>query len=93
MGSKEIDVTCPCCAAQITIDAATGKVMRSRDAKSGTKGDTWASAQENVRQRTSGSADKLESALENERGRADRLDELFRKAQDRTRRREDDEPS
>jgi hypothetical protein len=91
MGSKEIEITCPCCAARITVDAATGKTLRSREAKPGGKTDAWESAQENVRQRTTRGADKLESALENERGKADRLDELFRKAQEKTRGRGDDD--
>jgi hypothetical protein len=92
MGSKEFEVTCPCCAARITVDAASGKVLRSREANSSAKADAWDSAQNNVRERTTRGADKLESALENERGKADRLDELFRKAQDKTRRPADDEP-
>lgn len=92
MGSKEIEVTCPCCAARITVDGTTGKVLRSREGKPAGKSDAWESAQDSVRQRTSRGADKLESALEHERGKADRLDELFRKAQEKTRRPEDDEP-
>ena len=91
MGAKEIDITCPCCAARITVDAATGKVLRSREEKSGGKADMWESAQANVRQRTTQGADKLESALEKERGKADRLDELFRKAQEKNRRGEEDD--
>ncbi len=91
MGSKEIEVICPCCAARIAVDAATGKVLRAREGKPAGKADAWESAQENVRERTSRGADKLESALEHERGKADRLDELFRKAQEKSRRREDDD--
>ena len=91
MAAKEIEVTCPCCAARITVDVATGKALRTKEAKPGAKTDAWESAQETVRQRTTRGADKLDSALESERGKANRLDELFRKAQERTRRPEDDE--
>ena len=97
MSSKEIDLTCPCCAARLTVDVATGRLMRARNAAgetvSGASTDRWASAQEQVRQRTASGADKLESALENERGKAQRLDELFRKAQARQRRGEEDDPA
>jgi hypothetical protein len=44
---------------------------------------SWDAAQERVRQRTQTGADKLESALESERGKAARYDELFRKAADK----------
>ncbi len=91
MGSKEFEVICPCCAARLTVDAASGKLLRTRDAKSSEKADAWESAQKNVRERTTGGAGKLDSAIESERGKADRLDELFRKAQDRTRRPTDDD--
>ncbi len=92
MGAKDFEVTCPCCAARLTVDAASGKLLRARDANSSEKTDAWESAQKNVRERTTGGANKLDSALESERGKADRLDELFRKAQDRTRRPMNDEP-
>lgn len=95
MSAKEIEVTCPCCSAHLTVDAATGNVMRSKraaDRESGVpSADRWDSAQERVRQRTSTGADKLESALESERGKADRLDELFRQAQAKQRRGDSDE--
>lgn len=93
MSSKEIDVTCPCCAARLTVDVATGKPVRVVQAATGAKGDRWESAQEHVRQRTASGADKLDSALESERGKAERLDELFRKAQARQRRGGDDDPA
>jgi hypothetical protein len=88
MSAKQIDVTCPCCSARITVDVTSGNVMRTVRAEDTTAagGDRWAAAQETVRGRTKSGADKLESALEEERGKKDRLDDLFRKAQEKLKR-------
>lgn len=87
MSTKQIDVTCPCCSARLSVDVSTAKVMRTVRAEDQKEGappkDHWGSAQERVRERTKTSADKLESALENERGKAQRFDELFKKATDK----------
>jgi hypothetical protein len=90
MSAKQIDVTCPCCSARLSIDVTTGSVMRSRLPETSAGGDVWGAAQETVRGRTKSGADKLESALEEERGKKDRLDDLFRKAQEKLKRGEDD---
>lgn len=42
--------------------------------------DKWSAAQGKVEDRTKGGLDKLERALEHERGKKDRFDELFKKA-------------
>jgi hypothetical protein len=90
MSAKQIDVTCPCCSARLSIDVTTGSVMRSRSPEASAGGDVWGAAQETVRGRTKSGADKLESALEEERGKKDRLDDLFRKAQEKLKRGEED---
>jgi hypothetical protein len=90
MSGKQIDVTCPCCSARITVDVTTQKVMRTARAEDAAGGDKWASAQDTVRGRTKSGADKLESALEEERGKKDRLDDLFRKAQEKLKRGDED---
>lgn len=87
MNAKQIDVTCPCCSAQLSIDVLTGRVMRTSRPRASSESapaeDRWDVAQSSVRQRTQGSADKLESALEEERGKSARFDELFKKAQEK----------
>ena len=90
MSAKQIDVTCPCCSARLSVDVTTGSVMRTRRPESSGEVDVWGSAQETVRGRTKSGADKLESALEEERGKKDKLDDLFRKAQEKLKRGEDD---
>ncbi len=83
MSAKEIEVTCPGCQSRLAIDVLTAKVLRHElgDAPSGS-GDRWESAQDRVRGRTSSGTEKLDRALDSERGKADRLDDLFRKAQE-----------
>jgi hypothetical protein len=94
MSAKQIEVTCPCCSARLEVDVTSGSVMRTRRAeKAGEKAgevDVWGAAQATVRGRTNSGADKLESALEEERGKKDKLDDLFRKAQEKLKRGEDD---
>ena len=95
MNAKQIDVTCPCCSSVLTVDVSTGKIMRSERAAEGGEPrapeDRWQSAQDRVRQRTQGGADKLESALDAERGKEARFDELFKKAREKHTRKPDDE--
>jgi hypothetical protein len=57
--------------------------MRTQRAEGAPGGDVWKTAQETVRGRTQSGADKLESALQEERGKKDRLDDLFRKAKEK----------
>jgi hypothetical protein len=84
MSSKEVEVTCPCCTARLTIDVRTGQVLKRQvPAKEGAGEpgkDAWASAQDRVRERTAEGKRKLESALDYERTKEARFDELFKKA-------------
>jgi hypothetical protein len=95
MSAKQIDVTCPCCSSVITVDVLTGKVMRTSRADERTGGgapvDRWAAANERVRERSTKGADKLESALEDERTKSARFDEIFDKARAKHSRKPDDE--
>lgn len=91
MSSKEIEVVCPCCQARLTVDVRTAQVMRSKalEAPGAAPVDVWAAAQEKVRDRTARSQDRLESALEQEKTKEDRFDELFRKASEKRKRLEE----
>ena len=96
MSAKQIDVTCPCCSTRLTVDVLTGQILRrssSEASEAGTPGkDRWVSAQERVRERTTSGEDKLESALDHERGKSARFDELFQKAREKHAPPDDDEP-
>jgi hypothetical protein len=74
------------------VDVLTGKVMRSekRADESGAK-DKWSAASEKVHGRTKSGAEKLESALENERGKSARFDDIFKKATEKHTPREPEE--
>ncbi|MCY2958794.1 MAG: hypothetical protein NTY35_01415 [Planctomycetota bacterium] len=91
MSGKEIEVTCPCCQSRLSIDVLTAKVLRhERAGAEGAAGDRWASAQDKVRGRTSSGTEKLDRALDSERGKKDRLDDLFRKAQEKLKKPDED---
>lgn len=82
---KELDVTCPCCEARLTIDTLTAKVMRTRLPDAGKAADPWAAANEKVRGRTQQSTDKLDKALGDEKDKGARLDDAFDKAREKWR--------
>jgi hypothetical protein len=91
MSERQVEIICPCCSARLSIDTRTATVVRARragevDVESGKPkvGDAdWTDALSKVRKRTEGGESKLDSALERERGKSERLDELFRKAKDK----------
>ncbi len=86
MSAKQIEVVCPCCQSQLLVDVLTAKVLRHEKASnSGPTADRWASAQDKVRGRSHSGTEKLDQALDSERGKHDRLDDLFRKAQEKLR--------
>lgn len=91
--SKEVEVTCPCCTARLTIDVRTGQVLkRQAPPKEGAAPkDAWESAQDRVRERSSEGKRKLESALDYERTKEARFDELFKKATEKTSRKPDED--
>ncbi|MBK7642397.1 MAG: hypothetical protein IPJ19_05025 [Planctomycetes bacterium] len=95
MSSKEVEVTCPCCSTQLTVDVRTGQVLRRKLAAKGdgdaAPKDAWESAQERVRDRTAESKRKLESALDYERTKEARFDELFKNATDKNAPKDEDD--
>lgn len=91
MSAKEIEVVCPCCRSRLTVDVLTAKVLRHEAVEAaGASNDRWASAQDRVRGRTASGTEKLDRALDSERGKKDRLDDLFRKAQEKLKRPEEE---
>jgi len=94
MAAKQIEVTCPCCSARLTVDVLTAQVLRRTEAGGAggpePKGDRWANAQDRVRDRARTGQDKLDAALEHERGKADRFDDLFRQAREKHSRKRDE---
>lgn len=102
MGTKQIDVVCPCCNTRLTVDVLTRKILRhaapaqiDETGKAVLDMGRWDSAKKRVSGRGSTSADKFESALGKEKTRSGDLDDLFdkakRKVQDRKQRLEEEE--
>jgi hypothetical protein len=92
MSAKQIEVTCSCCGSKLLVDTLTAKILRTEKpaAAGGAAGDAWADAQRRVQGRTRSGHDKMDEALEAERGKADRLDQLFRSAREKLARGEDE---
>lgn len=91
MSTKQIDITCPCCSSRLTVDVLTQKVMRTESASPPADGgDKWTSATKNVQGRTASGAEKLENALKQEREKKARLDDLFEKAQEKLKKRDEE---
>ncbi len=95
MDTKETKVTCPCCQSRLEVDVRTGTVVRWR--KPGELDETgkpvlresdWQGASERVEKRMGSAAERFEEGLGREKGREKDLDELFRKANEKLRRKE-----
>ncbi len=97
MGTKQIDVVCPCCNTRLTVDVLTRKILRhaspaliDETGKAVLDMGRWDSAKDRVAGRGATSSDKFDSALGQEKTRSGDLDDLFdkakRKVQDRKQR-------
>ena len=94
MTAKDLDVRCPCCDTTITIDALTGRILRT--VEPGQRDETgqalldegrWDQVSERVAERPASAEDKLEAGLREEANRESSLDDLFEKAKDKVKRR------
>ncbi len=98
MENKQIDIDCPCCASRLTVDVLTRTVLRAVSSQELEEGDDakrgqlrWDKATERVEGRSEKAKDKLDSAISMEKSKEDRLDDLFKKANDKLKRKEDDD--
>lgn len=99
MESKQIEVDCPCCRTRLVVDVLTRTVLRAdapgqvdETGKAQLDPGRWEAAGERVAGRRLSAEDKLGAALDRERGKEDRLDDLFDKAKDKIDRRREQEP-
>jgi hypothetical protein len=90
MDQKEVKLDCPCCQSRLEIDVRTAKVVRWR--KQGETDETgkpvlresdWSAASERVSRRLGTAGDKFDESLTREKKRAQDLDDLFRKANEK----------
>jgi hypothetical protein len=97
MNEKQIEVTCPCCESRLVIDVLTRSILRASAAsqvdetgKVQLDESRWDSARQRVSERGTVAEDRLESALSAEREKESRLEDLFERAQEKLRRRDED---
>jgi hypothetical protein len=90
MESKQVEIVCPCCSGRILVDVLTGKVLRGRP--KGEQDETgkpkvgeadWSQAMGRVKRRLESQDDRMDQALDREKKKSARLDELFRKASEK----------
>lgn len=94
MSLKQIEIACPCCEATLVVDVLTQTVLKHApkaqlDATGKPLLDEkrWQSAQETIQQRGRRSSDAFDQALQQEADREKDLDDLFRKAQEKAKKR------
>ena len=97
MDDKQIEITCPCCATRLSVDVRTGTVLRSRrkvetdeTGKPKLGEADWSDAVGKVQRRTEGAPSKLEDALQKERDKRSRLEDLFSKANEKLKRKDEE---
>ncbi len=92
MAAQPIQIICPCCSNELIVDVTTRTASRasSSPAAKPKERDPWNSAQEKVRGRTDSGTEKLENALREERGKSSKLDQLFKDAQSKLKRGDDE---
>ena len=95
MEKKQIEVDCPCCSTHLTVDVLTGTVIGAVSpqeldefGKPVVPSARWDSAKERVDSRSTGAGDRMDEALDAEKNKASRLDDLFDKARDKVNRRD-----
>ncbi len=98
MVQKQIEVDCPCCDSRLVIDVLTAKVLKhvpptklDETGRPVLDGGRWDAASKRVKGRESRGTASFDAAVGKERSREDELDDLFRKAQDKLKRRREDD--
>jgi len=99
MEVKDVEVTCPCCGTRLTVDARTRKILRSRPPKETDEAGKpvvgekdWDRISSRVEGRLGAAASKFEENLSKERTKEKDLEDLFKKASEKIKKKEDDEP-
>ncbi len=98
MSLKQIEITCPCCEATLVVDVLTQTVLKhAPKAQLDATGKPildetrWQSAQATIQNRGRESADAFDQALRQEADREKDLDDLFRQAQNKVKKRREED--
>ena len=79
MGNREkIEVRCTCCEAMLTVDAASGEVLFTKQPEK--KGLSFDDALAEVKRHEATASERFEEAFEKEKGRKDLIDAKFQEA-------------
>jgi hypothetical protein len=96
MDTKSLEIACPCCESRLEIDVRTGKIVRwarktelDESGKPRVRESDWGQASQKVQERLGGAADKFDQSLSREKSRGRDLDELFKKASDKLKKKDD----
>lgn len=94
---KDAQVICPCCDSRLEVDLRTGKLLRWRrpeeldeTGKPIVRESDWTDANKRVSGRMSEAKDRFETNLAKEKNRDRDLDDLFDKAKDKLRKRDEE---
>jgi wobble nucleotide-excising tRNase len=79
---KKLEVRCPCCDATLTLDAASGEVLFSKQAAR--KSVSFEDAVREVEKRRETASERFDQAFEREKGRKELIDMKFREAMERS---------
>ena len=90
MDAKSVDISCPCCESRLEVDVRTGTVVRwakkselDESGKPRVRESDWGAANQRVQGRLGSATDKFDASLTREQSRGKDLDELFKKASDK----------
>ena len=78
---NKIEVQCTCCEATLTVDAATGDVLFTKQPEK--KGLPFEDALMDVKKQQATASDRFDQAFEKEKGRKDLIDAKFQEAMER----------
>ena len=81
MSDKKLEVRCTCCDATLTVDAASGEVLFTKQPEK--KGVSFEDAVASVKRQQETASDRFDQAFEKEKGRKDLIDAKFREAMER----------
>ena len=79
-----INIDCPCCGAAITVDAASGEVVESREAQDPRKSASLSDAQQLLQEESARIHDKYKRIVEADKTREAEMDKKFKEFFEKT---------
>lgn len=76
-GKNVLEVTCPCCGARLTVDAAQGAILQSREPENARKEADLRDARRLLEEESSRIHEKYEQIVRGDKGRGAAMDRMF----------------